>query len=71
MGRARRGTSREIVLLLGHEKFFIRLENYFTNLDNLPQSSEIPGFDLRPENQIVALSPIPKAGSTKVEGRPE
>ena len=62
---------REIVLLLGHEKFFVRLENYFTNLDNLPQNVEIPGFDLRPENQIVALSPIPKAGSPKVEERPE
>ena len=63
--------NREIVLLLGHEKFFVRLENYFTNLDNLPQNAEIPGFDLRPENQIVALSPVPKAGSVKVEERPE
>ncbi len=62
---------REIVLLLGHEKFFVRLENYFTNLDNLPQNAEIPGFDLRPENQIVALSPIPKVGSAKVEERPQ
>ncbi len=62
---------REIVLLLGHEKYFVRLENYFTNLDKLPQNAEIPGFDLRPENQIVALSPIPKAAPAKAEERPE
>lgn len=62
---------REIVLLLGHEKYFVRLENYFTNLDKLPQNAEIPGFDLRPENQIVALSPIPKPAPAKAEERPE
>jgi cell division septal protein FtsQ len=62
---------REIVLLLGHEKFFVRLENYFTNIDKLPQHPDIPGFDLRPENQIVALSPVPKAAPAKAEGRPE
>ena len=45
---------REIILLLGHENFFVRLENYFTNLDKLPQNANIPGFDLQPENQIVA-----------------
>ncbi len=60
---------REIVLLLGHEKFFVRLENYFTNLDKLPQSADIPGFDLRPENQIVALSPPSKAAPAKAEER--
>ena len=60
---------RDIVLLLGHEKFFVRLENYFSNLDKLPQRADIPGFDLRPENQIVALSPVTK--TTKAEERPE
>jgi len=62
---------REIVLLLGHEKYFERLENYFTNIDKLPQHPDIPGFDLRPENQIVALSPVPKAAPAKIEERPE
>lgn len=61
---------REIILLLGHEKFFVRLENYFSNIDKLPQHPEIPGFDLRPENQIVALSPVPKPAPAKAEERP-
>lgn len=62
---------REIVLLLGHEKYFVRLENYFTNLDKLPQNADIPGFDLRPENQIVALSPVPRPAAEKNEASPE
>ncbi len=61
---------REIVLLIGHEKYFERLENYFNNIDKLPQQADIPGFDLRPENQIVAMSPPPKT-TAKAEEKPE
>jgi len=62
---------REIVLYLGHEKFLVRLENYFTNIDKLPQNPNIPGFDLQSETQIVALSPVPRAKSAHPEERPE
>ncbi|MBY0506267.1 MAG: FtsQ-type POTRA domain-containing protein [Bryobacteraceae bacterium] len=54
---------REIVLLLGHEKFFARLDKYFTNLEKLPTDPRIPGFDLQPENEIVSLSVAAKGAN--------